>query len=327
MTEQSTPTLTPTQKIDLYYWMRLTRTFDEQVMAMWKQGRGVGGAFSQRGHEAISVGAAFALEPEDVIAPMHRDVGAYMLRGMTPRRVFANLLGRETGVTGGRDANLHGMGDMSLGIVGFVSHLSQSLPVALGMAMSFVYRKQPRVALTFVGDGASSTGLFHETLNMAAVYKAPFVMIIENNQYAYSTPVAQQMAHMDIADRADGFGMPKAIVDGNDVEVVYAAVKEAVDRARSGGGPTLIEAKTMRMLGHAIHDGAEYVPQELLAEWAAKDPLDRFTRKLLESGVTDQDELDEIDHRVAVEIEDAVQFAESSPWPDPATVEEGVYAD
>ena len=327
MTEQSTPTLTPAQKIDLYYWMRLTRTFDEQVMALWKQGRGVGGVFSQRGHEAISVGAAFALEPEDVIAPMHRDVGAYMLRGMTPRRVFANLLGRETGVTGGRDANLHGMGDMSLGIVGFVSHLSQSLPVALGMAMSFVYRKQPRVALTFVGDGASSTGLFHETLNMAAVYKAPFVMIIENNQYAYSTPVAQQMAHMDIADRADGFGMPKAIVDGNDVEVVYAAVKEAVDRARSGGGPTLIEAKTMRMLGHAIHDGAEYVPQELLAEWAAKDPLDRFTRKLLESGVTDQDELDEIDHRVAVEIEDAVQFAESSPWPDPATVEEGVYAD
>ena len=327
MTKQSTPTLTPAQKIDLYYWMRLTRTFDEQVMALWKQGRGVGGVFSQRGHEAISVGAAFALEPEDVIAPMHRDVGAYMLRGMTPRRVFANLLGRETGVTGGRDANLHGMGDMSLGIVGFVSHLSQSLPVALGMAMSFVYRKQPRVALTFVGDGASSTGLFHETLNMAAVYKAPFVMIIENNQYAYSTPVAQQMAHMDIADRADGFGMPKAIVDGNDVEVVYAAVKEAVDRARSGGGPTLIEAKTMRMLGHAIHDGAEYVPQELLAEWAAKDPLDRFTRKLLESGVTDQDELDEIDHRVAVEIEDAVQFAESSPWPDPATVEEGVYAD
>lgn len=307
--------------------MRLTRTFDEQVMAMWKQGRGVGGAFSERGHEAISVGAAFALEPEDVIAPMHRDVGAYMLRGMTPRRVFANLLGRETGVTGGRDANLHGMGDMSLGIVGFVSHLAQSLPVALGMAMSFVYRKQPRVALTFIGDGASSTGLFHETLNMAAVYKAPFVLMIENNQYAYSTPVVQQMAHMDIADRADGFGVPKAIIDGNDVEVVYAAVKEAVDRARSGGGPTLIEAKTMRMLGHAIHDGAEYVPQELLAEWAAKDPLDRFTRKLLESGLTDQDELDEIDHRAAVEVEDAVQYAESSPWPDPATVEEGVYAD
>ena len=327
MTEQSTPTLTPAQKIDLYYWMRLTRTFDEQVMALWKQGRGVGGVFSQRGHEAISVGAAFALEPEDVIAPMHRDVGAYMLRGMTPRRVVANLLGRETGVTGGRDANLHGMGDMSLGIVGFVSHLSQSLPVALGMAMSFVYRKQPRVALTFIGDGASSTGLFHETLNMAAVYKAPFVLMIENNQYAYSTPVAQQMAHMDIADRADGFGIPKAIIDGNDVEVVYAAVKEAVDRARSGGGPTLIEAKTMRMLGHAIHDGAEYVPKELLAEWAAKDPLDRFTRHLLESGLTDQDELDEIDHRAAVEIEDAVQYAESSPWPDPATVEEGVYAD
>lgn len=320
-------TLTPAQKLDLYYWMRLTRTFDEQVMALWKQGRGVGGVFSQRGHEAISVGAAYALDPDDVIAPMHRDVGAYMLRGMTPRRVCANLLGRETGVTRGRDANLHGMGDISLGVVGFVSHLPQSLPVALGMAMSFVYRKQPRVALTFCGDGASSAGLFHETLNMAAVYKAPFVLVVENNQYAYSTPVAQQMAHPDIADRADGFGIPKAIVDGNDVEAVYAAVKEAVDRARSGGGPTLIEAKTMRMLGHAIHDGAEYVPKDLLAEWAAKDPLDRFVAHLLESKVTDQDELDEIDHRAAVEVEDAVQYAESSPWPDPATVEEGVYAD
>lgn len=319
--------LTPTQKLELYYWMRLTRTFDDQAMALWKQGRGVGGVYSQRGHEAIGIGAAFALEPDDLIAPMHRDLGAYLLRGMHPRSIMANLLGRATGVTRGRDANFHGLGDMSLGIAGFVSHLPQSLPVALGLAMSFVYRQQPRVALTFTGDGASSTGLFHETLNLAAVFKAPFVLIVENNQYAYSTPVTQQMAHPDIADRADGFGVPKAIIDGNDVEAVYAAVKTAVDRARSGGGPTLIEAKTMRMLGHAIHDGAEYVPKELLAEWAAKDPIDRFTRRLLDEGVTDQVELDEIDHRAAVEVEDAVQFAESSLWPDPATVEEGVYAD
>ena len=137
------------------------------------------------------MGAGYALGPDDVVAPMHRDLGCYLLRGLTPRRIFANLLGRATGVTAGRDANLHGLGDLSLSIIGFISHLPHSLPVALGVAMSFVYRHEPRVALTFTGDGASSTGLFHETLNMAAVWNAPFVLIVENNQYAYSTPAGR----------------------------------------------------------------------------------------------------------------------------------------
>ncbi|MFZ1769505.1 MAG: thiamine pyrophosphate-dependent dehydrogenase E1 component subunit alpha [Caldilinea sp.] len=318
--------LTNAQRLELFYWMMLTRVFDENVVALWKQGRGLGGAFSQRGHEAISVGASFALAPDDVIAPMHRDLGAYLLRGMTPRRIFGNLLGRADGVSGGRDANFHGMGDLALNTIGFISHLPHSLPVALGAAMSFVYRREPRVALTFTGDGASSAGLFHETLNLAAVWNAPLIVIVENNQYAYSTPLDQQMKSPNLVERAAAYAMPGVTVDGNDVEAVYAVTLDAVERARRGDGPTLIEAKTMRMLGHAIHDGAEYVPPALLAEWEARDPLHRYREKLLSAGVADAEELDEIVQRATVEVADAVEHAEASPLPEPASVTHGVYA-
>lgn len=318
--------LTPAQQLELYYWMRLTRIFDDRMLAHWKQGRGVGGTFSQRGHEAISIGAGYALGPDDIVAPMHRDLGTFLLRGITPRRMFANLLGRAAGVTHGRDVNLHGVGDLSLGIFGFISHLPHSLPLGLGAAMSFRYRDARRVALSFTGDGASNAGLFHETLNMAAIYNAPWVVIVENNQYAYSTPIGDTMKITDIARRADGYGIPGVIVDGNDVEAVYAVTQAAIERARSGGGPTLIEAKTMRMLGHAVHDGAEYVPAELLAEWEQRDPIRLYDAKLIVSGVADRAELDEIGERCQVEIEDAVAFAEASPWPEPEMVMEGVYA-
>jgi TPP-dependent pyruvate/acetoin dehydrogenase alpha subunit len=318
--------LAPQQKLDLYYWMRLTRTFDDRMLAHWKQGRGVGGTFSQRGHEAISIGAGYALGPDDIVAPMHRDLGTFLLRGITPRRMFANLLGRATGVTHGRDVNLHGVGDLDFGIFGFISHLPHSLPVGLGAAMSFRYRDESRVALSFTGDGASNAGLFHETLNLAALYNAPWVVLVENNLYAYSTPVAETMKITDIARRADSYGMPGVIVDGNDVEAVYTVTKEAIERARSRGGPTLIEAKTMRMLGHAVHDGAEYVPAELLAEWEQRDPIRLYDAKLIAEGVADRAELDEIGQRCTAEIEDAVAFAEASPWPEPTSVWDGVYA-
>ncbi len=318
--------LEPDQRRTLYYWMRLTRTFDERMIALWKQGRGVGGTFSQRGHEAISVGAGFALGPTDVVAPMHRDLGVYLLRGMTPRRIFANLLGRAPGVTHGRDANLHGLGDLGLGIFGFISHLPHSLPAGLGAAMSFRYRDEPRVGMSFTGDGGSSAGLFHETLNLASVYNAPWVLIVENNQYAYSTPIRQQMKVTGIAQRAAAYGIPGVEVDGNDVEAVHAVVGEAVERARAGGGPSLVEATTMRMAGHAIHDGAEYVPPALLAEWEARDPVRCYAARLLADGGASQAEVDAIDRRCSVEIEDAIAFAEAAPWPDPATIHEGVYA-
>ncbi|MCB0123035.1 MAG: thiamine pyrophosphate-dependent dehydrogenase E1 component subunit alpha [Caldilineaceae bacterium] len=329
-TEQQTasaqPKLTRAEQVELYYWMQLTRTLDEMTVALWKQGRGVGGMFSQRGHEAISVGSGYALGPDDVVAPMHRDHGCYLLRGLTPRRIVGNLLGRAHGVSRGRDANMHGVGDLNFNLIGFISHLPQSLPVALGAAMSFTYRKEPRVAMTYVGDGSTSEGLFHETLNLAALFQAPYVLIVENNQYAYSTPLAQQMTVEHIADRAAAYNVPSAIVDGNDVEAVYAVTKTAIDRARNGGGPSLIEAKTMRMMGHAIHDGAEYVPRELLAEWEKRDPVQTYAKRLIESGIIDQVELDEIKQRCAVEITDAIEFTEQSPFPAPETVTEGVYA-
>jgi pyruvate dehydrogenase E1 component alpha subunit len=192
--------------------------------------------------------------------------------------------------------------------------------------MSFRYRSEPRVAMSFTGDGGSSAGLFHETLNLASVYNAPWVVVVENNQYAYSTPVRQQMKVTDIAQRAAVYGIPGIAVDGNDVEAVHAVAAEAVERARAGGGPTLIEARTMRMLGHAIHDGAEYVPPELLAEWEARDPVRCYAERLLGAGAAGQAELSEIDRRCAVEIDDAIAFAEASAWPDPATVRDGVYA-
>lgn len=318
--------MTRDQQLTLYYWMRLTRTLDEMAVALWKQGRGVGGMFSQRGHEAISVGTGFALGPDDVVAPMHRDHGCYMLRGLTPRRIMGNLLGRATGVSRGRDANMHGVGDLNLNLIGFISHLPQSLPVALGAAMSFVYRGEPRVAMTYVGDGSASEGLFHETLNMAAVFNAPYILIVENNQYAYSTPLNQQMKMPDLVNRAAAYGIPGVMVDGNDVEAVYAITKDAIERARAGGGPMLIEAKTMRMMGHAIHDGAEYVPRELLAEWERRDPVNTYEARLIAANLVDQVEIDEIKQRCTVEITDAIQYAENSPFPDAASVTEGVYA-
>ncbi len=313
-------------RIDLYRWMRLTRTLDDTMVTMWKQGRGLGGTFSGKGHEAISVAMGMALGPDDVIAPMHRDVGAYLVRGMTPARVFGNLLGREIGPSRGRDANLHGMGDLSLGIIGYVSHIPQQLPLSLGVAMAFKYRNEPRVALTVVGDGGTCTGPYHESLNMAALYQAPLVVIIENNQYAYSTPLDQQMANFDITERAAGYGLPAHRQDGNDVEAMYGSIKAAVDQARQGGGPSVIEARTMRMLGHAIHDGAEYVPPQLLEKWAARDPLILHRRQLTEEKVADETRLDEIDAWAEAEIEAAVAEAEAAPWPDPGTVTERVYA-
>ncbi len=320
------PAPPPETQLDLYRWMVLTRTLDDRIMALWKQGRGVGGTFSGKGHEAIAVGAGLALGADDVVAPMHRDLGCYLVRGLTPERIVANQLGRITGVTAGRDANLHGMGDLELGIIGFVSHLPQSMSTAVGAAMSFTYRGEPRVAMAFAGDGSSSTGLFHEALNLAAVQRAPLVLVVENNQYAYSTPLSQQMAIDDIADRGAAHGVPATIVDGNNVEEVHSAALSAVAKARAGGGPTMIECKTMRMLGHAIHDGAEYVPAELLEHWRRRDPIDRYRKRLLKRGVIDDEGVSTIDKECADAVEAAVEFAESSEWPDPASVERGVYA-
>ncbi len=315
------------QKVQIYRWMYLTRRFDETMVSMWKQGRGLGTCFSARGHEAVSIGAGFALQKEDVVAPMHRNVGMYLLRGLPPRQIFANLLGRASGTTRGRDANLHGNGDLSLNLIGFISHIPQSLPPALGAAMSFRYRNVPQAALTVCGDGGSTAGVFHECLNMASLYQAPLVIVLENNQYAYSTPATQHTAVSVLADKAKAHAIPAVVVDGNDVVSVYEAVSRMLEQARQGGGPGLIEAQTMRMLGHAIHDGAEYVPADMLAAWEARDPVRAYRTRLLEQATVDTDRLTALEAQVDTEILEAFQDAEQSPFPEPATVLEGIYAD
>lgn len=308
-----------------HYWMRLTRALDDRILAMHKQGKIAGGCFSQLGHEAISVGAAMALGADDIVAPMHRDLGAYLVRGMTPRRMLAQHLGRTTGVSGGRDANMHGCGDLNFGVIGFVSMLPASMPVTVGVAHAFQLKGEPRVAMTFFGDGSSSEGLSHEAMNWAAVFQVPVVFICENNQYAYSTPLARQMRVQDIASRAAGYGFPGVVVDGNDFLAVFDAASAAVEHARAGGGPTLIECKTMRMRGHAIHDNMAYVPRELLDEWAQRDPLLRLEAYLREQGLLDDAALADLNARIEAEVDDAQAFAESSPYPDPETVTVGVY--
>lgn len=310
-----------------HYWMRLTRALDDRILALHKQGKIAGGCFSQLGHEAISVGAALALGPDDVVAPMHRDLGAYLVRGITPRRIMAQHLGRATGVTRGRDANMHGCGDLSFGVVGFVSMLPASMPVAVGMAHAFRLKGEQRVAMTYFGDGSSSQGLCHEAMNWAAVFQVPVVFICENNQYAYSTPLSRQMRIADIASRAAGYGFPGIVVDGNDFFAVHEAAVAAVAQAREGGGPTLIECKTMRMRGHAVHDNMAYVPRELLEEWAARDPIKRFEQQLRDRGLLDDATLADLEVRIESEVDDAQAFAEQSPYPDPAAVTVGVYCE
>lgn len=309
-----------------HYWMRFTRAFDDRLDSLFKQGKLVGGLFSERGHEAISVGAALALGKDDVIAPLHRDIGAYFVRGMTPERLMSQYLGRATGPSRGRDVNMHGNGDMSLGIVGFVSHLPQALPVAVGVAHAFKLKHEPRVAMNFFGDGASSEGLVHEALNWASVFQLPMIFIVENNQYAYSTPTKRQMRVENVADRAAGYAMPSIVIDGNDFFQVYEKVHQAVEHARAGGGPALIECKTMRMRGHAVHDNMSYVPKELLAEWELRDPILNLETRLREMGLLDDAKQNELMARVTRDIDAAQAFAENAPLPDPARLTEGIYA-
>ena len=316
----------PRTQIEMYAWMRLTRVFDDLMVAMWKQGRGLGGTFSGRGHEAISVASGMALGTDDVVAPMHRDLGTYLVRGMAPERIFGNLLGRAIGASGGRDANLHGVADLDLGIIGFVSHIPQALPTTLGVAMSFLYRDEPRVALTFVGDGGTTAGAFHETLNMAGLWQAPFVLVIENNKYAYSTPLDQQMRSANFSERAAAYGVHTIAVDGNSVTSMYSACTNAIERARRGGGPTVVEATTMRMLGHAIHDGAEYVPREMLEEWKQRDPIALHRAHLIDSNIASESTLDQLDVAARERIAEAIETAENAPFPDASSLTDGVFA-
>jgi len=317
--------LAPAELLRIYYYLKLTRGLEQRVITLYRQGRITGGVYISAGEEAIAVGSASALEPDDVIAPTHRDLGANLMKGITPKEYLAQYLARQTGLTRGRDGNVH-YGDIKRGIIGFISPMADLLPVATGVGLAFKLRRERRVVAAFFGDGASSRGDFHEALNLAAVMKLPVIFICHNNQYAYSTPLERQMAVEHVADRAKAYGMPGVTVDGNDVLAVRSAVAEAASLAREGGGPSLVEGKTMRMRGHAEHDDASYVPAAMLEEWRKRDPIERFEASLRAQKLLDDSIAKETSDRLSKEIEEAVSYAESSPFPDARDLLEGVYA-
>ena len=309
--------LTRSQYHDLYYYLRLNRRVDEQLTNLYRQGKVVGGVYSSLGQEAIAVGAAYALGPGDFLGGMIRDVGAMLVRGFPPRDVFMQYMARRDGPTGGRDANTH-FGDLKRGVISPISMLGELVPLLAGVGLAAKIRREKRVGLTYVGDGATSTTPFHEGLNFAAVLKLPLIVIVENNRWAYSTPVEKQMANTNIVDRAPAYGVAGAAVDGNDVLQVYETTSKAVARAYKGEGPTLIEARTMRMKGHAEHDDARYVPKEQIEEWRARDPILNYDKFLARKKLMTPEERAGIEARIEKTIRDDVEFADSSSLPAPA---------
>jgi TPP-dependent pyruvate/acetoin dehydrogenase alpha subunit len=310
----------------IFETMVMTRAVEDRMVSMYRSGDLLGSLYTGHWHEAISVGTASALRADDFLAPIHRDLGAHLWRGMEPAQVMASFMGKATSPTGGRDGTLH-YGRLDLNIYNLPSHIPDNYPVALGFAFAFQYRDQDGVSLAYCGDGSTSEGNFHESLNIAAAMKLPNIFVVENNQYAYSTPVRMQSAVKDYAVKAQAYGMPGVTVDGTDVLAVYDATSEAVARARAGEGPSLIEGVTMRMHGHAEHDPADYVPREMLEEWQKRDPVALFENVLLEHGIIDSETASKTRAAARQKAIEARKKALADPLPDPATVEQGVYAD
>jgi TPP-dependent pyruvate/acetoin dehydrogenase alpha subunit len=324
---RSSELLTRAQKLDLYYWMRLTRSLEERLVALYRQTKVVGGLFRSLGQEADAVGSAYALERRDILSPLIRNLGSMLVKGATPLEILRQYMAKGDSPTRGRELNIH-FGDTDRGFIGQISPLGDMVPVMAGVTMTFKMRRQDRVGLVYVGDGATSTGAFHEGINFAAVQRLPLVVIVENNGYAYSTPIEKQTAAKQFVDKAIGYGVAGLQADGNDVLAVYDVTKQAVDRARSGGGVTLIELMTYRRKGHAEHDNQSYVPPGEIDRWASQnDPIDRYLAVMRdELGVTDE-EIAAIDSRVAQEVDAATDEAEKSAPPEPLDALIGVYAD
>jgi pyruvate dehydrogenase E1 component alpha subunit/2-oxoisovalerate dehydrogenase E1 component alpha subunit len=314
------------RQLELYRYMKLTRMVEDRLGNLYRQNKVVGGLYTSRGQEATSVGSAYALAPQDVMGPLIRNLGSMLVRGVQPREVMMQYMAKSDSPTGGKDCNTH-FGDLSRGLVAPISMLGAIIPVMVGVALAGKMQGKDLVALTYIGDGGTSTGDFHEGLNLASVLHVPFVLIAENNGWAYSTPTARQMKIQNIATRAASYGIPGEIVDGNDVLAVYETTRRAVERARSGGGPSLIEAKTFRMKGHAEHDDAGYVPKQQFDEWRQRDPLDRFERHLVGRGLASAEELQAIAAELDARLNEEVDFAMASPMPPAERAFAGVYAE
>src|SRR5437773_3940373 len=309
--------------LGIYRNMITTRGIEERGHILYRQGKIPGSFYTGRGNEAAAVAVATAMGPEDVGAPLHRDMGVHITRGVEPWRIFANYMGRVDGPTKGRDGNVH-MADHRLGLIAMVSHLPAMLPVAVGCALAFRIREERRVAVGWFGEGASARGDAHESMTLAGVRRLPVVFVCDNNQWAYSTPTHLEFATQHVADRAEAYGFEGIVVDGTDVLAIYREARRAIEKARAGGGPTLIECVTLRMEGHAVHDDAFYVPKEMLERWAESDPLERFRTWLRENADMTDEEGEEISAEVKKTLNDALKRAEEAPLPEVSTLTEGV---
>jgi TPP-dependent pyruvate/acetoin dehydrogenase alpha subunit len=317
--------LAPDQLLEMFYWLKLIRAFDERLSTLVKQGRVRSGVYTGIGQEAIIVGTCFGLRKEDYVCPLHRDLGAFLMKGVEARTMMSQMFAKETGLSKGRDSALHS-GVPELGIFGNTSMLGANLPVAAGIALTFKIERTDNVVVAYFGEGASNVGDFHEALNLAGVQRLPVLFVCENNQYAYSVPVEKSMAIDDVADRARSYGFEGVAINGNDVLAVYQATQGALARARSGEGPTLIECKTYRWHGHSEHDKAFYRTNEELAMWKSRDPIPTFTAYLRGLHALTDERIAEIEGRAKATIDDAVEFAMNAADPRPEEAVGDLYA-
>ena len=326
---QASGMLNRAQLLELYYYMKLTRQLEERLVNLYRQTKVVGGLFRSLGQEADAVGSAYALDRTkgDILSPLIRNLGSMLVQQAKPVEIIRQYMAKGDSPTRGRELNIH-YGDLVRGFIGQISQLGDMVPVMAGVTLSFKMRGEDRVGLVYVGDGATSTGAFHEGINFAAVQRCPLVVVVENNGYAYSTPLSKQTAAKQLMDKAIGYGIVGEQADGNDVVAAYEVTKRAVDRARAGGGVTLIELMTYRRKGHAEHDNQSYVPDGEIDRWATEnDPIDRFVRVLSDEHGVASDELVAIDARIREEIDRATDEAEASPMPEPSDALVGIYAD
>lgn len=318
-------TLNPEQHLEVYRYLKLTRLVEERLVNLYRQTKVVGGVFRSLGQEATAVGTAYALQLQDFITPLIRDLGAVLVKGIRPRDIFAQYMAKAWGPSGGKDLNIH-FGDMEKGFIGPISHLGDMIPVMTGVLLGGRMRNKNFVGVAYIGDGGMSTGAFHEGLNFAAVQRLPLIVVAEHNRYAYSTPTNLQTAVKDLAEKAAGYGIPAHIVDGNDVVACYEVMKHAADYARRGGGAVLIEAKTYRRKGHAEHDDQRYVAEGEVEWWEKNnDPVDRYEHYLLECNLATKEKLEEITADVVREIDEDCAWAESSPMPEAEQAAYGVF--
>ena len=321
----SETSLTREQQIELYRYLKLTRLFDEKTVAMKRQSKLTGGVFTSLGQEATSVGTAFALEPQDFIAPLIRDIGACFVKGIEPRTIFLQYLGRGNAPSRATDVQFH-FADLEKGFIGPISHLGDMIPVMTGILLASRMKKENRVAVAYIGEGASSTGAFHEGVNFAAVQKLPLITIIENNGYAYSTPTRNQCAAEHFVNKAVGYGIKGLSVDGNDVIACYEVMKQAVEHARGGNGAVLIEAHTYRRKGHAEHDNQSYVPDGEIAWWAEhNDPITRSELYLEEKNILSRADMEAMAGDLKKFIDAEAEWAESQPDPLPESAAYDVF--